>query len=407
MKIRYIRNYLNGNSVAGWNHWVEIKAFDIYGNNVAQGKKVTANFTPSTSFKPLSALVDNDVNTANYITSGQTNVQEYVQIDLGDLYFIEKIIMWHYYGDNRIYRGNILQVSVDGINWITIFDSNVDGEYAETASGFIADISGKIAQIYNLSGTYISQSNADTTYFTDTKYLIGNGNQALLKTDFDKSLGYIKRANLIFNVTNVAVGGTINAVKLNSDWDINTVTYNTSPLFGSKVSTFNVNNTGAKTIDLTQLFKQIYEGDNYGIALFSPTAQVTIDKNVLLLIEYSPTEIILPNEIHSNGILVRWKPIKLSSSTKYIYKQVLQRSTTSNFAEGSIEIIFETTDISISQYLDTTAKPDTNYYYRILLITEATDLFYRVSQEGFFELSGVKETSYGYMLTGGIVYFTM
>lgn len=406
MKIRYIRNYLNGNSIDGYNRWVEIKAFDIYGYNVAYGKTVTANFTPSSSYKPLSALVDNNVDTANYITSAVANKQEYVQIDLGGLYFIEKIIMWHYYGDNRIYHGNILQVSIDGINWITVFDSNVDGEYVETASGFIVDISGKLAQFYNLSGTYISQSNPDVNYSTDTVYLLGNGNQILLKTDFDKSLGYVKSARLIFNVTNVAVGGSVNVVKLNSDWNTDTVTYNTAPLFDNNVFTFDVNNTGTQTIDLTKLFKQIYDGDNYGIALFSSTAQLTLDKNVLLLIDYAPTEIILPNEIRPNGVLVKWKPIKLPNNNQYFYKQILKRSTTPNFMEESVEIIFETIDMSILQYLDTTAKPNTNYYYKVLVVVEATDLFTKVTEQGFFDLSGVKKTSYGYMLDGGTVYFT-
>ncbi len=406
MKIRYIRNYLNGNSIDGYNRWVEIKAFDVYGNNVAYYKAVTANFTPSSSYKPLSALVDNNVNTASYITSAVVNKLEYVQIDLGDLYFIEKIIMWHYYGDNRIYHGNKLQVSIDGTNWITVFDSDVDGEYVETASGFIVDISGKLAQFYNLSGTYISQSDPDVNYSADSVYLLGNGNQILLKTGFDKSLGYVRSARLIFNVTNVTVGGSINVVKLNSDWNIDTVTYNTAPLFDNNVFTFDVNNTGTQTIDLTKLFKQIYDEDNYGIALFSSVAQLTLDKNVLLLIDYAPTEIILPNEIRPNGVLVKWKPIKLPNNNQNFYKQILKRSTTSNFMEESVETIFETTDMSILQYLDTTAKPNTNYYYKVLVVVEASDLFTKVTGQGFFDLSGVKKTSYGYMLDGGTVYFT-
>lgn len=406
MEIRYIRNYLNGNSLDNYNRWVEIKAFDIYGNNVALGKTVSANFTPSSSYKPLSALVDNDVNTANFISSGVSNKQEYVQIDLGDLYFIEKIIMWHYYGDSRIYHGNVLQVSTNGTNWITVFDSSVDGEYVETASGFIVDIGGKLAKFYNLSGTYISQSNPDTNYSTDTVYLLGNGNQVLLKTDFDKSLGYIKSARLIFNVTNMAAAGDINVVRLNSNWSVDSVTYNTAPLFDSNIFAFNVNNTGTQIIDLTKLLKQIYDADNYGIALFSPTAQLTLDKNVQLLIDYVPTEIILPNEIRSNGILVKWKPIKLPYNNQYFYKQILKRSTTTNFAEGTVDIIFETIDRSILQYLDTAAKPNTNYYYKILVQTEAVDGFSKIMQEGFFELSGIKKTPYGYTLDGGVIYFT-
>lgn len=136
--VRYIRNYLSGNTVNARNHWVEIKAFDDTGTNIAVNKTVTANFTPS--HKPLTALVDNDTNTNNYIDGG-TTANFYVQIDLGVSYNIRTITMWHYYNDGRKYHGNILQISEDGVNWQTVFDSNVQGEYAETSTGYTIDVS--------------------------------------------------------------------------------------------------------------------------------------------------------------------------------------------------------------------------------------------------------------------------
>jgi len=56
---------------------------------------------------------------------------------LGDLYNIEKIIVWHYYRDSRIYPYTKLEVSADGEIWYTLYDSDRDGTYSETSAGKI------------------------------------------------------------------------------------------------------------------------------------------------------------------------------------------------------------------------------------------------------------------------------
>jgi len=83
----------------------------------------------------ITALItDNDINTANYFGSGSGSLQ-YIQIDLSDVFQCDYISLWHYYADTRTYYFNKTEVSIDGSNWTTIYDSEVSGRYAESASG--------------------------------------------------------------------------------------------------------------------------------------------------------------------------------------------------------------------------------------------------------------------------------
>lgn len=58
-----------------------------------------------------------------------------MQVDLGQQYTLDYIKVWHFYKDGRSYHDVKTQVSEDGVNWTTVFDSNVSGEYQETSSG--------------------------------------------------------------------------------------------------------------------------------------------------------------------------------------------------------------------------------------------------------------------------------
>ena len=100
--------------------------------NVALNKSVSVSSSP-TKDEPLSSLVDGVVNTSPYV-SLDSGLQ-YVQIDLGSLYDINEIKVWHYFGDGRTYHDTKTQVSSDGQDWVTVFDSATEGEYTETAEG--------------------------------------------------------------------------------------------------------------------------------------------------------------------------------------------------------------------------------------------------------------------------------
>ena len=59
----------------------------------------------------------------------------HVQLDLGATYTVDRVKVWHYADDGRTYHDTKTQVSADGSSWFTVFNSDVSGEYPETAEG--------------------------------------------------------------------------------------------------------------------------------------------------------------------------------------------------------------------------------------------------------------------------------
>lgn len=133
-KVRYIRDWLNGSTANTGNHWIEIKAFTQTGENIALGKPVTAS-APNQNASPLSIITDgitNNVNAYVYLLGPL----QYVQVDLEEVYTnIDKISVWHYYGDSRTYNATKTEVSEDGVTWIPVYDSALSGKYIETSAG--------------------------------------------------------------------------------------------------------------------------------------------------------------------------------------------------------------------------------------------------------------------------------
>ena len=127
-KIRYIRDHLNGSDTNQYSHWVEIQAYlnDI---NFALGKPVTSDST--ISYGTPERVTDGDLNTNVYF---ETEIDKaYVQVDLGQIYDISEVKVWHY--NARTYHETKTEISEDGLEWITIFDSAIEGEYLETPQG--------------------------------------------------------------------------------------------------------------------------------------------------------------------------------------------------------------------------------------------------------------------------------
>ena len=122
MEIRYIRDSMNGSSVNTGNHWVEIEAYDVKGVNVALGKS-SSN----------AMLTDGNTESSPYVSMG-SGVQ-FVEVDLGDIYNITNLNIRHYYADRRTYYFVKTEVSKDGVSWITVFYSELDGRYTETPYG--------------------------------------------------------------------------------------------------------------------------------------------------------------------------------------------------------------------------------------------------------------------------------
>ena len=160
--VRYIRNSLNGNTVNAGNHWVEIEALMLVGNdyiNVARGKTVYGNFTPE-SGTTLARITDGDTATANYC-GAEAGVRA-VTIDLGTEYPIDYIRVWHYYGDNRRYKENVLSVgtSVDSLTGTAPL-STVVWKYSADTTNLLPDMPYQELSAGHKS-RWIQEDNVDT-----------------------------------------------------------------------------------------------------------------------------------------------------------------------------------------------------------------------------------------------------
>ena len=151
--IRYIRDWLHGNTVSANDNWIEINALTGAGVNAAAGKSVTAS---SVGNNLPSLLTDGDITCVSGTSYSQFYITgpvptQFVVVDLGAIRAdIVTITVWHWYSDGRTYHGTKTEVSVDGVNWLPLFDSAVLGEYAETSSGNIMAVSTDYAVLHGL-----------------------------------------------------------------------------------------------------------------------------------------------------------------------------------------------------------------------------------------------------------------
>lgn len=137
-KVRYIRDWSNGSNVNAGNFWVEIQALNASGTNIALGKPVTGSSAFNSAGSPNdptgAVITDGSTVSAPYTQVGGATL-EWATVDLGAVYDIADVKIWHYWADLRTFYSTKTEVSADGINWITVFDSAVSGTYAESAAG--------------------------------------------------------------------------------------------------------------------------------------------------------------------------------------------------------------------------------------------------------------------------------
>ena len=138
--IRYIRDWQKGNSVDITCRWTNIQVIVNNTNiesgevNIIQPSSIT--LSSDVSITNITNFVDGNVSTyASYATN---NEWHYIQIDLGaDNTFDEgTITVWHRYDDTNSYRFNHkLEISSDGKNWYSLFNSEVTDAYEENSYG--------------------------------------------------------------------------------------------------------------------------------------------------------------------------------------------------------------------------------------------------------------------------------
>lgn len=161
--IRYVRDWLNSNDANVQNRWTNCQ---VWGENTDYAEGITP--TGYTNFySPTSISVTN----GSYYTSkttleGNNYTTQYatvtssdwtcLQIDLGEIKKVEYLTVWHFFSEEYSYNHK-LQVSRDGTTWFTLYDSEITGQYMETADGstyvlddnYVADTFSRITQDYN------------------------------------------------------------------------------------------------------------------------------------------------------------------------------------------------------------------------------------------------------------------
>lgn len=181
-KIRYVRDWLNGNSIDNTNYWLNC---EISGGNVNYASGITPK-----GYNGLDSLATVEVTNPSYYTdnsfidSEERDLTRYasissndwccLQLDLGDVKSVDYIRIWHYYADEREYNHK-LQISQDGNNWQTLYDSEVQGRYTESNSGktyilneaYITEAFSQIRQDINginLTVSNMGEENADDAW---------------------------------------------------------------------------------------------------------------------------------------------------------------------------------------------------------------------------------------------------
>lgn len=140
--------------------------------NVAAG--VTAITASSPIYgRPASALTDGDKLSSNYLELQDTYLQ-WVEIDLGTGFDVSRIKLWHYYDDGRSYKDVIVELSVDRVGWVQVFNNDannsaargvgLDAEYVETASGKEILVASPVTARYLRLWSNGSSSNAENHY---------------------------------------------------------------------------------------------------------------------------------------------------------------------------------------------------------------------------------------------------
>ena len=120
-------------------------SFCLSANNGTSSYNVTEQTSPVSGSCVNIALGASSTHT--YLTDGLTTSSPYygtgagtagpvsVTVTLSSAQDASMVKVWHYYADGRTYHATKTEVSADGTNWNTIFDSATSGTYPETSAG--------------------------------------------------------------------------------------------------------------------------------------------------------------------------------------------------------------------------------------------------------------------------------
>ena len=121
--------------------------------NLAKGKTVTSSDTnPITG--TIDLVTDGDKSTDEGSWVGLGPGKQWVQIDLEKASTIYAVIVWHYHGQDRVYRDVVVQASNDpgfAGDVTTIFDNSAAGKN----NPYVEDCRGKLMDAKGAKGRYV------------------------------------------------------------------------------------------------------------------------------------------------------------------------------------------------------------------------------------------------------------
>ena len=222
--VRYIRDSLKGNSLNVGNHWCEIQALMMVGNefvNVAQGATVYGSGSWENNRDGIYAT-DGSLSTWAAMAGPSS-----ITIDLGAEYPIDYIKIWHYYPDGRTYYGEHLSVgtslpdSTTGTQDLeTLLWSYADGTgYKETSSGKTSRWlqEGEIEQgtsekkIRYIKDTLLSNSVEDSKSWFEIEALVDNHDGTFTNVALNKTVTCT--GSTTDSLSNVTDGNTSTGIK--------------------------------------------------------------------------------------------------------------------------------------------------------------------------------------------------
>ena len=134
--VRYIKDCITTSGSNGGNeHWKEIQAIENNGINIAKGKAVTYFENNTQKTGNFSWVTDGSVTRkAGSLTTSSTT-QKCMVIDLGNVYSLDEIAVFHYFNSGNTYQSDEIFVSNDGSTYISLKNWNNSGyivpEYLE------------------------------------------------------------------------------------------------------------------------------------------------------------------------------------------------------------------------------------------------------------------------------------
>lgn len=154
---------------------VALKVYNSAGNDIALNKTVT--MIKGKNPANLQRITDGDITSTDYASiSGKTSndLETIVRVDLGKDYTdIDHVTLWRYYQDGRTYLNTKLygRDATTRLTW-KFHDFRIQGEYAETSTGYSSSISHEIIEGVPVIISILQEPNNNTNTIVGTKLTI-------------------------------------------------------------------------------------------------------------------------------------------------------------------------------------------------------------------------------------------